>query len=204
MVDDGFFANQGDYEVPLLRLLYKLPHGQGKAGEVCDLFEAEHGHRIPEEHRHRRASWSQEPVWKNNVRRCRQDLKGRGFLDAPQTGIWRITDTGRRWVEENPNAARIKGVRKQSSQGYRGRSSRVASVPGITLEMLEQTRKAMPADQFREVWGALHDQLLAEERAKAITSVTQTELGRRARRQLDKIHDFLQAGLWPFLIGGIG
>jgi hypothetical protein len=58
--------------------------------------------------------------------------------------------------------------------------------------MLEQTRKVMPADQFRAVWGALYDQLLAEERAKAITAVSQTELGRRTRQRLDEIHAFLQ------------
>ena len=58
--------------------------------------------------------------------------------------------------------------------------------------MLEQTRKGMPADQFRQVWGKLYDELLAEERAKAITQITQTELGRRARRWLDGVHAFLQ------------
>ena len=59
------------------------------------------------------------------------------------------------------------------------------------MEMLEQTRKQMPADQFRQLWGTLYDQLLAEERAKAVTEITQTELGRRARRRMDEIHAFL-------------
>ena len=49
----------------------------------------------------------------------------------------------------------------------------------------------MPSDQFREVWGTLYDQLLAEERAKAVTEITQTELGRRTRRWLDDVHAFL-------------
>jgi hypothetical protein len=57
---------------------------------------------------------------------------------------------------------------------------------------LEQTRKVMSADQFRSVWGTSYDQLLAEERAKAITTVSQGELGRRTRERLDEIHAFLQ------------
>ena len=40
--------------------------------------------------------------------------------------------------------------------------------------------------------GSQYDQLLSEERAKAITEITQTELGRRARQRLDEIHAFLQ------------
>jgi len=38
----------------------------------------------------------------------------------------------------------------------------------------------------------VHYKLLAEERAKAITTITQTELGRRARRRLDEIQAFLR------------
>jgi hypothetical protein len=49
----------------------------------------------------------------------------------------------------------------------------------------------MPIDQFRQVWGTVYDDLLAQERAKAITQITQTELGRRTRRWLDDVHAFL-------------
>ena len=190
MGNDEPFATQLDYEVPLLRLLSELPGGQGATAEVCRLFEERYGHLIPDEHRDLRSNGT--PIWDNNVRWSRQHLKQYGFLDASKRGIWQITDAGRQWLKENPNARRIKGVPRRSPQRSRRRSSKKAPRPGITLEMLEQTRKAMPADQFRKVWGTLYDQLLAAERAKAITTVTQTELGRRARRRLDEIHAFLR------------
>lgn len=168
----------------------ELPDGQGEAAEVCRLFEEKYGHLIPDEHRQLRSDGF--PEWEKKVHWGRYQLKEYGLVDAPRRGIWRITEAGRRWVEENPDAKRIKGRARRSPRKSRKRSSKATSVPGITLEMLEQTRKAMPADQFRQLWGALYDQLLAEEPAKAITTITQTELGRRARRRLDEIHAFLR------------
>jgi len=185
------FETGTDYDVELLRLLYRLPGGQGRSADVCRLFEKEYSHRIPEEHRGVYSNGK--PIWDKNVRWGRQHLKDLGLVDAPAYGIWRITEAGRRWVEENPGATRITGVKRtrQSRSGKRT-SSRKASVPGITLEMLEQTRRAMPDDQFRQLWGAVYEQLLAEKRAKAITEITQTELGRRTRRWLDEVHAFLR------------
>jgi hypothetical protein len=50
----------------------------------------------------------------------------------------------------------------------------------------------MPPDQFRAIWGELYDRLLAEERARAQTDISDTELARRARRVLREIHAFLK------------
>jgi hypothetical protein len=50
MSDERFVIGK-DYDVPLLRLLCKLPGGQGETAEVCRLFEIEYRDRIPEEHR---------------------------------------------------------------------------------------------------------------------------------------------------------
>jgi hypothetical protein len=58
--------------------------------------------------------------------------------------------------------------------------------------MLEQTRRAMPPDQFRQVWGTIYDQLLAEERSKAITPITDKELLAAVRQPVRRIQDFLQ------------
>jgi hypothetical protein len=58
--------------------------------------------------------------------------------------------------------------------------------------MLEITRQALPVDQFRQIWGELYDQLLAEERAKAITRLNDKELASRARKPLNKIQAFLK------------
>jgi hypothetical protein len=82
---------------------------------------------------------------------------------------------------------------QQAKTGGTTRSGAIVSaIPGITFEMLENTKKAMPADEFRRIWGILYDQLLAEERAKAISEITDAELGQQARQKLDKIHSFLR------------
>lgn len=206
MEKTGVFEGQADYEVPLLRLLAALPGGQGRPAEVCRLFEAEHGHRIPDSHRGSYPS-NPEPIWRNNLRWCRAILKERGFLDPSLKGMWRITDAGRRWVEQNPGKERIPGSASTLVRARRPtptprsspragtsavRSSGKPPAPGITLEMLEQTRKTMRPEEFQQVWGALYDQLRAHDRAKAVSEVTHTELGRRARRHLDVIHGLLQ------------
>lgn len=200
MGDDPLFKTQPDYEVPLLRLLARLPGGRGKTDDVCRQFEVEYGHRIPTEHYETKIG--KEPKWRNNVRWVRKYLIERGFVETPRRGVWMVNDAGRRWLEENPGAARIPGsasslVRKRRPVPIPKKTT-PASPPGklpspdLTLEMLEQTRKTMPPEEFHKVWGALYAQLRAEDRAKAVTEVTQTELGRRARRHLDVIHGLLQ------------
>jgi hypothetical protein len=191
MTKDSIFQTETDYSVPLLQLLSGLPGGQGRTAEVCNLFKERYDHRIPDEHRDLRSSG--EPIWRNDVRWCRQNLKQQGLLDAPRHGVWRISEAGRRWLKEHPSATRIEGAKRAGPRTSRRQPSRTASSAlGISLEMLEETRKLMPADQFRQLWGKLYDQLLAEERAKAITEITQTELGRRTRRWLDEVHAFLK------------
>ncbi len=190
MDDPRLFSTQLDYDVPLLRLLAELPGGQGVAGEVRRLFEKKYHRLIPDEHRGSRSGGM--IVWDNNVAWSRLRLKQNGFLDMPRRGIWRITDAGRQWLKENSQATRIKRIQRKRPQTPRKRSpAKVAAAPGIDLEMLKQTRKLMPADEFRQVWGTLYDQLLAEERVKSITEITQTELGHRTRRWLDDVHAFL-------------
>ncbi len=199
MSDQPLFETQKSYELPLLRLLAKIPGGQGQAKEVRRLFEQEYGPQIPPKHRGTLKGRARETIWENNLNWSRNNLRERGFVDMPQTGIWRITQAGRDWLAQNPNADRLPPFtyHSKSQPTERRRSSKpstrqTAALPaGITLEMLEQTRKFMPADQFRQTWGIAYDQLLAAERARAMTEINQTELGRRARRKLDDIHAFL-------------
>jgi len=67
----------------------------------------------------------------------------------------------------------------------------VAAPPGVTLEQLKATKAVMPPDQFRQIWGELYDQLLAQERAHSKTRISNRELGTRARAVLREVHDFL-------------
>lgn len=63
---------------------------------------------------------------------------------------------------------------------------------GITLDKLERIRQVMPADEFKQDWGDIYDQLLAAERAKAITPVNDRYLLERIRPLVQRIQDFLQ------------
>lgn len=63
---------------------------------------------------------------------------------------------------------------------------------GISLAQLETTRREMSPEKFRATWGALYDDMVAEELSRQTTEVTNAELGQRARRRVDEIHGFLQ------------
>ncbi len=58
--------------------------------------------------------------------------------------------------------------------------------------MLELTRQSMSAGQFRQVWGPIYDQLLAEKRARAITPISDKQLLLAACQPVRCIQDNLQ------------
>jgi len=185
------FVGQMAYAVPLLRLLASLPGGGAERKQVLALFEERYGHRIPEEHR--APGHHARPIWRTHVVWCRQHLKAYGFVDASKFGIWQIAEPGRAWLAQHPDAARITGVPKTKAQpAGRPLPPRDASPPGMSLEMLEQTRRSMPAEEFRRVWGASYDRLLAQERAKETTAASREEIGRRACARIDEIRAFLE------------
>ena len=79
----------------------------------------------------------------------------------------------------------------------RGRSSGLQRVPeGITLDKLERLRgQIMSEPEFREDWGPLYDQLLAQEHARAVTSVSDRLLGDRIRQVVTQ-DSGLPPGTW--------
>lgn len=103
-------------------------------------------------------------------------ILGRGYY-----GLLEWEDTGNRSSQANQG---------QHQQPPPPLSSLLKQV-SISLEMLERTRQAMPADEFRQVWGSLYEQLLAEARARAITPLDDKDLAKRARSVLRRIHAFL-------------
>lgn len=191
------FQVESDYYVPLLRLLAEFPDGVAKH-YVRELFWERFKNRIPAEHLEAVASNPDLDRWINKVDWSRNRLRQYGFVDSPEAGVWRITQSGREWLAQNPQATQIKATtrRQKSSRRPRSQASSVAvsDAPpsGITYEMLEQTRKAMSQESFRQVWGALYDQLLAKERAKAITQVSDKQLLQAVRQPVRRIQDFLQ------------
>ena len=186
MTTSVFQAN-ADYQVPLLRLLSTLEGGQGRTGKALDLFGEHYKDNIPADH-HEALSDGM-PRWEKNVQWARYGLVQRGLMDAPARGVWRITEAGRQWIQEHPEATRLEPERRPRQT--RRRRTRAAAPPGITLEQLKATKAAMPPDQFRQIWGELYDRLLAEERAQSKTTISNRELGARAGDVLREVHDFL-------------
>lgn len=193
---ESVFKVQGDYHVPLLKLLAGLPNGQGQSAEVQSLFWKRYQDLIPQEHRLAHATG--DDIWAKNVQWCRYDLVRMGLMDAPSRGAWRITQRGRDWLADNPQATSIRGYKGKANAGRLalrmdapalGRRADVQS--GITLEMLEETRKAMQPEDFQRVWGQLHDRLKAEERAKYVTQIRDRVLLDSVRQYLKRIQDFL-------------
>ena len=173
-----------DYAVPLLHLLTDLPGGEGTRADVAQQFLRRFRDEIPQDQFERwpsdgRERWYHKLGWAYDV------LKSLGLGDTPKHGVWRITQAGRDWLVANPGASHV----MKPKTGRSGRSetperSATTVVPqGITLEMLEQTRQIMPPDQFRQIWGGIYDQVLAEERRKAITPVNDRFLAEKARHR---------------------
>jgi hypothetical protein len=116
---------------------------------------------------------------------------------------WHITPEGRQFIEPDSPTNQLNLDEKMSSaqdldncSTKRIEKTRLSgnrkSDMAISLEMLELTLSAMPSEQFRQIWGELYDRLIAEERAKAITLVTDKELLSAARQPVRRIQDFLQ------------
>ena len=191
------FEVEADYYVPLLNVLADFTQGAPKR-EVLAQFWKRYQERIPPAHLKPVASAPDEVVWANKVAWARNRLKDFGLIDASDHGIWCLSSNGRDWLTKNPNAHRVSGLTGKApspTQSRKRESPRPISkaLPvGITYEMLEETKKLMPAEQFRSLWGSIYDQLLAEERSKAITVLSDKELVAAVRKPVRRIQDFLQ------------
>jgi hypothetical protein len=197
-MEEVMFQRESDYQVPILRILADMPNGSATKQHVLEELTRRYGHRIPQTHYDRVSSKTKILKWDNYAAWSRQHLIDGGYLDAPFRGIWRITDKGRRWLAENPDATHVGRIQHGGSDSSTPSATRRSkhedrTVPvGLSLDMLEKTREAMGDEHFRPVWGALYDQLVAAERAKAITNVSDNDLMRAARRQVRQIQDYLQ------------
>jgi hypothetical protein len=190
------FRVQADYRVPLLRLLANMPGGGGTKREALERFWERYESYIPPADREEVPSGGGVIRWMNKVAWCRADLTDLGFVDRSTRNVWTITQAGRDWLAQNPDATHVDRAQRSSA----GIASRAAPVrrrapvlpPGITLEKLERIRQIIPLQEFRQDWGDLYDYLLAEERARAITPVNDKLLANRVRPLVQRIQDFLQ------------
>ena len=181
-----------DYAVPLLRLLASLPGGAGTRKEVERRFLERFESEVPKAHLEVVPSGGQER-WAKHLGWTNWNLRNMGLTNAPEHGVWRITQAGRDWLAANPGTARMRpGTGRSVRSGPPERSAPTVVPQGITFEMLEHTRQVMPLDQFRQIWGEIYDQFLAEERRKAITPVNDRFLAEKARFIVQRVQDFLQ------------
>lgn len=187
------FRHWYDYATPLLQLLTDLPGEVNTRSQVSERFLERYRDQIPEKQREVIESYGKERwfVW---LGWARGNLKEMGFMEASVPGSWRITQAGRDWLAANPGETNVlKRGRGRSERGELLDRPAAAAVPqGITLEMLEQTRQIMPADQFRQIWGGIYEQVMAEERRKAITPASDRFLAEKARPVVKRVQDFLQ------------
>ena len=179
-----------DYAVPLLRVLADMPGGGGSRKDVAQQFLKRFGEEIPKELFERSAS-STTQKWEDRLYWAQSGLKVIGLIDRDAQRIWQITQAGRDWLAANPDELNVLGRSGRRSAGEE-RPPATAVPQGITLEMLERTRQVMSPDQFRQIWGGIYEQVLAEERRKAITPVNDRFLAERARAIIQRIQDFLQ------------
>lgn len=94
----------------------------------------------------------------------------------------------REWGDDETSAAPSMPERTRTVH-----TPKVAVAPaGLDLAKLERIRQFMPSDEFRHDWGDIYDQLLAAERAKAITPANDRYLLDRIRPLVQHIQDFLQ------------
>ena len=192
------FTQHADYTVPLLRLLADLPGGAGTREEVLNQFLQRFRSEIPQDHFQLVPSGGEER-WSKHLGWTNWDLKNLGMTDAPERGVWRITEAGRDWLSEHPGATHLDGPpqRRKSAASAREtrapKSSGAVAVPsGFTLEKLERLRQVMSVDEFKRDWGADYDRLLAAERVKTTTPVNDGYLLERIRPLVQRIQDFLQ------------
>ncbi len=110
--------NFSDFYVPLLKVLDGLPDQTGQSSIVLKIIENRYRDQIAPNQLDKNQSGRVN--WIYNVRMCFQYLKRRGFIDNPNTGIWRLTAIGQKWLQENPDATHLsvmKNVLKYNELG---------------------------------------------------------------------------------------
>lgn len=188
------------YWVPLLKLMAEMPAGQADTSEVVELFYDRYGSELAPRQLEYKPDGRTER-WRNNVEWARLELVKLRYMDSPERGVWRITAKGLEWLDTHPDASEIEDppmrpthvqAKQRPMQVHSGSPTASASLPGITLAQLENTRKFMPAEDFRRIWGELYDQLLAEQRAHFITHIDRQKLVNTVIEQIYRIQGFVR------------
>jgi hypothetical protein len=99
----SYFDSYASYETPLLHVLHDMPDGQGATPDVLEQFWQKFGEQIPGKHMTVVSGRPGQYKWHNIVGWAASTLTSRGLLEAPASGIWRITDAGRAFLAHRPS-----------------------------------------------------------------------------------------------------
>ncbi len=96
---------RSEYEIALMLLMVTLPESKGVGNSIQNQFEKIYHNQIPSEDFVELSSGVFR--WRKEVQWSRYQLVKKGLMDAPQTGIWRLTEKGRQWLKEQHEEAQI-------------------------------------------------------------------------------------------------
>jgi hypothetical protein len=89
---------RSEYEIALMLLMVTLPELKGVGNVIQNQFEKIYHDQIPPEDFVDLPSGVSR--WRKEVQWSRYQLVKKGLMDAPQTGIWRLTEKGRQWLND--------------------------------------------------------------------------------------------------------
>jgi len=124
------FQSYREYDVALMRLLDGLAGRQGPTRDVIRAFGVRYRDQIPA--RDKLKNKSGHIRWEWRVRWSRQILADAGLIDAPEIGLWQLSEQGHRWLRDHLNATRLtdedleRGKRARKEGATKSRSRRRA------------------------------------------------------------------------------
>lgn len=152
--DGAMLQTFGDFFVPLMKILDGLPNRAGQSGVVLRIFEETYRDQIdPELYTKNQSGHIR---WEHNVRWSREKLRLLGFLDAPQHGVWRLTEKGHQWLLDHPAATHLSAEKSKTG----GRVKTASSAPpqkgtGTAKEFLAALQEALQVS-LKEFLGSIH------------------------------------------------
>jgi restriction endonuclease Mrr len=157
--DGSMLQTFGDFFVPLMKILDSLPNRIGRSGDVLRIFEETCREQIDPDLYTQNQSGNIR--WVHNIRWSREKLKLLGLLDAPQHGVWRLTEKGHQWLEDHPAATHLTTEESKS-----GRRVKTASYTPTQKEM-DSASKFLAALQdalqnsLIEIFGSIHYEFIS-------------------------------------------
>jgi restriction system protein len=112
---------------PLLRVLAQHPEGL-RTREAIDRTADDLG--ITEAERRLVLPSGNDIVYRNRVAWAHHHLKAAGLSESPRWGVWKITDAGRRLIDEHPGGLDAAALRAVMEPGYRRQSTEVGAAVG--------------------------------------------------------------------------